>query len=171
MRNQAMDAYLEKLQGESLVSIGRASNMLWLGFGEFVSTKNYKGEEVTKSALSLHVQCSWRVTNIENKQILFASSDIYEPKSTINWSEDFKWDVQGNTLFDEKSQKWFLENDMKKVKEWRMNRWGDLLLKLTNGDAIEIFVDSSSSQECWRLFEHENVNEDFIITGQGAIFD
>ena len=39
---------------------------------------------------------------------------------------NFKWDVQGNNLFDEKSKLWLNDNSPIFVKEYKLNKFGDL---------------------------------------------
>jgi hypothetical protein len=84
-------------------------------------------------------------------------------------SKDFVWDLVGNNLFDEKSKEWFNANASLYVEDYRINRWGDLYIQLSNGDALEAFVDSSSNTECWRLFEYSKEKSDLIVTGRGVM--
>lgn len=170
MKNEDIEQYLEILIGKPLLDIGRASNMLWLGFGTPLETTDHNGKSYLKSSISLHVQSTWRISNKEEKLIKFASSDMYTPNSNIKWSEDFNWDVQGINLFDEKSREWLNNNQGLCVKDCRINCWGDLLLLFTNSDKLEIFVDVTDESECWRLFEQDSKKEHFVVTGQGVIF-
>jgi hypothetical protein len=170
VKDTEIDNHLKVLKNKPLVSIGRASNMLWIGFGELIEVRDYRDRKVIKSTLSLHVQCSWRITNKKIKTILFAHSDIYDPNTYYESIKDFNWDLAGNNLFDEKSKEWFNANAALYVEDYRINRWGDLCLLLSNDDVIEVFVDSSSNTECWRLFEYNKEEGDFIVTGRGVMF-
>lgn len=171
MRDTTIDSYLDVLVHKPLIHIGRASNMLIVGFGKFYNVIDAKGNTVEKSQFALHVQASWRITNRQKKDVLVASSDFYSPCSSIQWSNDFEWDVAGNNLFDEKIKEWSIINKDIYVIEYRMNRWGDLLIIFSNGDGLEIFVNASDDSECWRLFEHNSDKEHLVMTGEGACFN
>lgn len=169
MKDLEIEDYLKILKDKPIINIGRASNMLWIGFGEPLKVYDYKGNEVTKSSISLHVQSTWRIINKGEKKIKVASSDMYTPNSNLEWSDDFNWDIQGNNLFDEKSKRWLGDNIF--VKDYKINRWGDLLLLFSNEDSLEIFVNVSDDSECWRLFENNSNKDHFVVTGQGVIFE
>lgn len=171
MKDMEIEEYLKILVDKPLINIGRASNMLWLGFGVLIRTVDYKGNDILKSSISLHVQSTWRVINRGKKLIQFASSDIYTPNSNLEWSNDFDWDIQGINLFDEKSKKWFSNNQDVFVKEYRVNDGGDLQLLFSNEDVLEIFINVSDDSECWRLFEYNSSREHLVVTGQGGIFE
>lgn len=163
--------YLDQLLHKKICDIGRASNMLWVSIGENIIALDRKGNEVKKSTISLHVQSTWRIVNKEKKEILLASSDFYSPNSTVTADNEFEWDVQGNNLFDEKSQIWLNKNRLIYIKEYKVNRWGDLLLIFSNDNRLEIFINSSDSTECWRLFKHHSDEEHLVVTGLGVEFE
>lgn len=171
MRDIEIDNYLKLIIDKPVISISRACNMMCLGFGNWISTMDYKGNKDINCSIYLHVQSSWRVANREEKVIHFASIDIYTPNSSLEWSNEFDWDIQGANLFDEKSKEWFKNNQDIYVKEYRINRWGDLILLFSNKDSLEIFVNASDNSECWRLFEYESTNDHFVVTGQGVVFE
>ena len=165
------DTYLKILVNQPLRSIGRAANMLWIGFGETLMVKDSKGHIVEKNSISLHVQCAWRMVDIEKKTILFASSDIYTPNSSTEWTSEFDWDIQGINLFDEKSKIWIDSNARIYIKDFKFNMWGDLLLFLSNGNILDIYVNNSTDKECWRLFEYKSDKEHFVVNGMGVVFE
>lgn len=171
MKDMEIGNYLELIVNKHVISISRAANMLCLGFGDWISTIDYKGNEVIKCSIYLHVQSSWRVANKSEKKIRFASYDVYTPNSSTEWSDDFDWDIQGINLFDEKSKEWFINNQDIYVKEFRINRWGDLLLVFSNEDSLEIFINCSDDSECWRLFEYNSNRDHFVVTGHGVVFE
>lgn len=162
--------YLDRLVDQPICAIGRASDMLWLGIGEERSVLDRNGCMVKKSTYALHVQSMFRMVNKERKEILFASSDFYSPNSKILEGKEFDWDIQGNNLFDEKSQIWLKNDGIKYIKEYRINNWGDLLLVLSNGDCLKVFVATSDCTECWRLFKCESDEEHMVVTGNGIFF-
>ena len=49
--------------------IGRAGNLAWLGFGEYVTTINHKGIQRKIAQYTLHIQCPFRITQTEKKII------------------------------------------------------------------------------------------------------
>lgn len=151
--NEKVQSYLEQLVGKKVCDIGRASNMLWIVFDEMIS---------------LHVQTMWRIVNKEEQEILLAYSDFYSPNSKLLEKKDFKWDVQGNNLFDEKAGNWLKTVETVSVNEYKINRWGDLLLVFSNGERLEIFVDASDDTECWRLFKHDSDEAHLVVTGFGV---
>ena len=51
MKNFAIDDYLKILINQPLTAIGRASNMLWLGFGKEIECINFRGNAVKKVLL------------------------------------------------------------------------------------------------------------------------
>jgi len=69
---------LSVLLKQPLIDIGRASNLLWLSFGEKIVTIDRKGNEILRSKYALNVQCPWRLT--KERRIIVASKDIYIPK-------------------------------------------------------------------------------------------
>jgi len=145
--------------------------MLWIGMGELFETVNFKGETVKKSTMALHVQATWRIVNKPKKEIRLASSDFYSPNSATVWSEDFDWDVQGNNLFDEKARLWLTRERPIYIKEYKINRWGDLLLILSNDDCLEIYVAASDDTECWRMLKYCSDEEHLVVTGLGYEFE
>ncbi len=168
--NFEIENYLNKLQGKYLINIGRAANIIWLNFINIAIEKEYEGRDILYGSLCLHVQCPCRMLNKEDRKIIFASSDIYVPNSSIEWSEKFEWDIQGNNLFDEKSKKWMLSNGKIFISDYKLNIFGDLKLGLSNGDIFEVLINSSSNDECWRLFEKNSDKDHFVVTGQEVIF-
>ena len=166
-----IEGYVNILIDQPLRSIGRAANMLLIGFGENISRVDYQGNNEEVSRIALHVQCPWRMVDKENKLILFARSDIYEPNSTVEWTEDFNWDIQGINMFDEKAKIWIESNPGLYVKDLRINIFRDLRVFLSNDTVLDVYVDSSTEKECWRLFECESGKEKFVATGKRIFFE
>jgi hypothetical protein len=163
--------YLDRLIMQPVRTIGRASNMLWIGIGERVEKLNYKGERRETSTFSLHIQCMWRIINKEKMEILLAHSDFYSPSKNVDEFKKFDWDIQGNNLFDEKSQKWLSQESPIYIREYKINIWGDLLLIFTNNDRLEIFISSSNDTEGWRILEAEEDKQHLVATGMGVNFE
>lgn len=51
MQNAKIDNYLKLLLNQPLLAIGRASNMLWVGFGKEIECTNFRGQKVKKAQL------------------------------------------------------------------------------------------------------------------------
>lgn len=169
--NSEIENYLSQLHGKYLRNIGRAANIIWLNFIDLAVEKEYEGKDILSGSLCLNVQCPCRIIDKEDRKIIFASSDIYVPNSSIEWSDNFEWDIQGNNLFDEKSNKWLLSNKKIFINDYKFNIFGDLKLNLSNGNIFEVLVNSSSNDECWRLFEKNSDKDHFVVTGQKVIFE
>ena len=103
---------------------------------------------------------------------MMSQRDIFCPSSEImaEYDEDeFEWDIVGNNRFDEESQNHFVDTTMDFfVKKITISDVGDLTISLTNDFSIDIFVDSSENEECWRFFEAGNTNNShLVVTGDG----
>jgi hypothetical protein len=140
--------------------------MMWITFGDTLNTVNYQGEPTQKTKYSLHVQCPWRIKNAQ-QQIILAAQDIFAPSSSIPWTEAFDWDVQGNNLFDEKAEKWLRDNEGIAIVSCVLSPGSDLALTFSNDDVLEIFVATSTDDECWRLLEYGDRH--FVATGSGIL--
>ena len=170
MDNKRIYQYLDQMLNKPICAIGRASNMLWIGIGEDIKILDRKGNAVVKSPISLHVQSTWRIIS-KKKEILLASSDFYSPNSSIGWSKNFEWDVQGKNLFDEKSKIWLKKVMPIYIKQYILNSLGDLELILSNEEHIEIYVNSSDDTESWRLLKSHRNEEHLVVTGMGIDFE
>lgn len=170
MNNAKIFDYLNQLNGQSICAIGRTANMIWIGIGEAGNDVENRTDDAAKSLFSLHIQSAWRIINKEKTEIILASSDMYSPSKKMESEKAFEWDVQGNNLFDEKAPIWLEKESTLYIKEYKLNRWGDLLLVLSNRDCIEIFVDSSDYTESWRFFKCHSNEEHLVVTGLGFEF-
>lgn len=174
MNEKKVRDFLQHIIGKKLSIIGRASNMLCIGIGETIEVINRKGDVVKKGEISLHIQSAWRIVNAQKKEILIAFSDFYSPNSMIDeenfdW-ENFDWDIQGNNLFDEKSQSWLEARNPIYVKKYELSMWGDLIITFSNNEQLQVFVKSSNGTEAWRIFQIGG-EEHLVITGLGYQFE
>lgn len=166
--------FLEQLNGQKIVNIGRASNMLCLGIGDEIESFNRNGKLIKRSTINLHVQSAWRIADSQKREILLASSDFYSPQSTIDeksfdWDK-FDWDVYGNNLFDEKALNWLNKRVPIYIEKYNINRYGDLQLIFSNNEELRVFVNSSTYTEAWRLFRYKS-EEHLVFTGLGYEFE
>ena len=101
----------------------------------------------------LHIQTFFRV--LHNGKVVISSEDIY--KSDGETSPDcFSWDVPGNSLFDKSllinQGKWF----DKKITDVQRKRNKDLKIVFDDKYVLEIFVDTVSLEEKYRIFNDYN---------------
>ena len=147
--------YLNNLKGANLVSVGRASSLAW-----FLFVKE-------NSEYALHLQTGFRV--VDDKKIIFASADIFQPSEAIESSHDFswenfEWDIQGNNKYDERVDLFSEIYSYKlTVKDVFINQFGDLSIHLNNNIKIEVFV-NMSDEESWRFFERRS-DKHLVIYG------
>ena len=118
MSSQEIRTHISSIINCYICNIGRASNMFWLTF----STSSQE-IDANKHEIAIHVQSTWRI--VRERKIIIASSDFYSPCTSLKNQNNFKWDVQGNNLFDEKSKLWLNDNSPIFVKEYKLNKFGD----------------------------------------------
>lgn len=147
---------------QPLVDIGRASNLLWLIFGEKVVTKDRKGNEILKEKFALHVQCAWRLT--QKSRIIVASRDVYFPKTGLV-NDDFNWEEHGNNRFDEivSDFKSMLFTKKLSVTKILADNIGGFEIDFEDGLKFELFPDDSLEDEFWRLIVNGNTSEHFVV--------
>lgn len=162
--------FINELLNQPIVKIGRAGDLCWMLFGSSFKEKNVLGKEVEKGEYSLHLQCPWRIRDMEDSSIKLASGDIYEPRSSIEWNENFNWDVQGNNLFDEKVEHLFSKEKMILVEKISVLEDGDLEMIFSNKFVLECFIAISIKEECWRFFKHGS-KKHLIIYGNTKEFE
>jgi hypothetical protein len=57
------------------------------------------------------------------------------------------------------------------INDYKLNILGDLKLNLSNGNIFEVLINSSSNDECWRLFEKNSDEDHFVVSGQKSVFE
>lgn len=162
---------INAIRGESFRSIGRAVDMCWLSFGQTIKVRDHKGNEKEKGAYALHLQCPWRIIDEHTGVIVMASSDIYEPNSKLEWSEEFEWDVIGNNLFDEKAEKWNSEKNITCVSAVKITNFGDIEIRFSNGFLFNSFMNISLDEEGWRFLKCDCTDSHMVGTGTGIKFE
>lgn len=152
---------LKVLINQPLLDIGRASNLLWLSFGERVVTINRKGNEIQKGKYALNVQCAWRLT--QNSRIIVASKDIYLPKTGLEY-DSFNWEEYGNNRFDERisSFKPMITTSKLSVSNISVDDIGGVKIDFEFGVKFELFPDDSLEEEFWRFIINGNKSEHFV---------
>lgn len=161
---------------------------IFIGFGELIEknamsfnkdgklVRNEDGEvserKIMVGKYQLHIECNSRF--VCGDRVVLAKYDLYSPTSQeaknvdFDWDE-FDWDVKGGNHFDELAANYFKPDLSEKfiVEKILVNKFGDLKISFTNGFALDVIIDTSLNDECWRFFEYGNIETHLIITGQG----
>ncbi len=148
MRKQELpyvQARLNGLLGQPLVSAGYAADMLTLSFGS------------KPCEYCLHIQCSYRLATKET--ILFDRSDYFLPSDAqcARWHAegldelDFpdEWPDEERRLFEQVKQ---LRTDGMTVTAVCVNQLGDLTIRFANGMTLLALPMRTDGDECWRFW-------------------
>jgi hypothetical protein len=95
---ELVNRVLEPLVGEPFMALGRAADMMWLGFGDVVFAPTPRAPDRRAARHAIHVSCPLRLDS--SAAVLIASSDIYRPRQDRDKSTLFDWDKPGVNLFD-----------------------------------------------------------------------
>ena len=140
--------------------------MCWISLGDLIEIESRSGLR-TVGQYALDVDCPWRIRC--NSKILLASTDMFEPASTHQHDETFEWDIQGNNLFDERVAMLCNNEPTITVQSIELSSTNDLKIIFSNNYILEVFVCGSTDVEQWRLFEHKESKDDFVVTGCGLV--
>lgn len=166
-------SFMKILVGKPLIGICREADMGDLSFGKLITFKNYKGEEKITSSYSLHIQCPFRIVSETDSKIVVASYDMYS---------DDRLNIQTDTYqieneYDEKVKEWFINNPNPIVKNVNVAACGDLTISFNGGYRLDVFINNSSKEECWRFFKtridkdgRKICNEHLVVLGSGDEF-
>ena len=152
MQMKQIDKFIRQIKGKKMSLIGRTSGLVWIGFGDLKEQLDSTGKVREISSFMLHIQCLWRL--IQKQKIIVASGDLFLPNNQ-NFNEgEFIWESIGANLFDVKSKE-LTEKDFAElyVNDVKLNDIGDLNIILSNDYKLQLFIDTSTSEECWRLFK------------------
>jgi hypothetical protein len=163
-------AELRALIGQPMGGCWRAANMQIFEFGPRLRIVNRKGEDVETSDVCLHVQCRWRLVDVET--IIFGSDDINYPADESVSLDEFDWDKHQSVL-DAVQRQWFNQQrgSPLKVEDVRGDAYGGFKLEFEGGVALEAFpCDSRRSEysEQWRIFGHRVNRSHFVVTSFGV---
>lgn len=153
---------LDVLIKQPLIDVGRASNLLWLSFGERVVTIDRIGNEIQKGKYALNVQCAWRITH--NNYIIVASKDFYIPKTGLE-CDSFDWEEYGSNRFDERISdfKTLIAKTNLSVLNIYVDDIGGFKIDFESGVKFELFLDDSLEDEFWRFITNGTKSEHFVI--------
>jgi hypothetical protein len=143
---------LEPVIGEPFMNLGRAANLIWLGFGEEVDAPTRRDPERRTARHCLHASCPFRLDS--NDAILIGASDIYRPAGEPDSIENFDWGQPGATLFDASVAAFWSEYEpgFAVLDGVSADPMGGLQLELSSGHTIRLFPSRSGPHEHWRYF-------------------
>jgi len=148
-----IELHLGVLLDEPLAYIGRAADLVWIGFGEVIHAPSQLDPDRRLARYSLHVQCPFRVE--ADGRTLLGSGDIYvHPDTPEDTPLDFDWDCQGENLFDHRAVE-FNERlilTTPRVAQITGDANGGLTVDLTGRLRLQLFPSTSYSGESWRFF-------------------
>ncbi|MBN8550379.1 MAG: hypothetical protein J0M12_13785 [Deltaproteobacteria bacterium] len=148
---------LESLLGKPLVGLGRAADMLWLGFGDPCQITNFKGKERSVSEFALHVQSAWRF--IKEGRIALASGDLYLD-SVTKFADDGRSPL---SRFDSEVPLFSSREVPATVKSVAADEMGGVVLIFDSGLHFEIVVMDSAKEEKWRFFSNKSEADHFVV--------
>ena len=165
--------YVKLMNGQPLSHVMRDGDLGDIGFGE-ERVYAIDGKEIEVSPLALYLQCPYRLVSQTGK-IVFTAYDTYLSHDG-EWMEGMSWDVCGINLYDKKTKEWMQENPSLFVKDVKMNNQGDLKIVFSNNDRLEVFVNKSTDEECWRFVEISSGEDEIegitykllLVTGTGV---
>ena len=165
MRAEAANA-LAVLAGEPFWHIGRAADLVWLGFGPRQRVRTRTGGSKVVGRFALHLQCPWRITG--RSVMVVGSQDLYLPPASAAKRRGWRWD-KGPTMFDERVQTYLAESaaPLALVRSIASDRWGGFRLSMTRGLALEVFpadTEDGEYAEWWRLFRPGTNSRHIVIS-------
>lgn len=173
---------LSTLIGQPLHKITRAADTICLHLGGLIekrcAVRGEDGRFTVSSAMvgeyALHVSSCFRLSC--GKTIVAAKSDLYQPSAAARAEfgeelpEEYDYDTIGNNRLDEIIFSSLSDLDGCIVQKIIVRRFGDLRIVFSNGFEMELIVDLSGGEECWRFFRHGDADH-LVITGQGLAVD
>jgi hypothetical protein len=168
VKRESADA-LAVLVGEPFWYIGRAVDLVWLGFGPLGRKRKPLDGWRVLGRFALHLQCPWRITG--PRGIVVGARDIYSPASTAKL-RGWKWD-KGPTLFDERVQAHLAQSaePLAIVRTIRTDRFGGFRLSMSSRLVLEVFPDATEAtehSEWWRLLCPGTKAPHFVMSHTGA---
>jgi hypothetical protein len=148
------DTSISKLCGMRLLNVCRVSSIFFFRFSSL-------GDD--NPAISVHVQCSWRIRN--EKLLLVGFRDILVDLKPVKSHFDLK--ISEHTLCDKK-----LASIMKKYRNTLLvdsaasDIYGGLLIKFKRNITLEVFPDSvDADNEHWRLMHPKKTSPLIVMSG------
>jgi hypothetical protein len=152
---------LSPLVGLPLRAIGRATNMLWLQFGEMREVPARGGGTKNVGDWALHIQCPWRLCR--PGQIVVGYHDFYYDLTGKPLDD---WDKPGHSRFDHAAAalRRQFETSPPLVDSATPDDVGGFTLRLSPDYQIDVFPTSGDdSTEHWRVFRPGDLDSHFVF--------
>ena len=145
-----MDRYIDKLVNMQVVGMGRIKNTFCIRFSN------------DKESYVLQVQAAWRIKDKNTKTIAVAQMDVF-----MQSEENKEITIFGIKIKNLKNK---IENKI--VTLCSMNDYGDLKIDIGDNYILEIFIDTSEEEECWRIQKYESDEKQYVFYGKiGGILE
>ncbi len=172
-----VERVLNELIGLPWRDLGRAADLIWLGFGDDVHRRPlppYGGSDLQRRAEierqraqplarhRLHLQCPFRVDTPEGP--IVGSQDIYRnARAPHDWMDAGTWQAHGANLFDHRASELGLDPAPGQVVEAvSADAGGGFSIRLTDGWRIVVAPASATITEFWRYF-HADGGDHFVL--------
>lgn len=177
---------LSVLQGLPLSKIARRESTLFLHFGEMIEIdsrskvdENGNPLKVLSGQYAFQTQCFCRISY--GRGIILGENDWYLPSAALLSYPDFTWerfqdavsegnmfyhDLEGNNRLDETIADKFDKPKGYKVYKIKVTPLGDVLIKFSNRHRLEIRVNISADEWCWRFFRSADNYDLLAVTGK-----
>ena len=139
-----MDRYIDKLVNMQVVGMGRIKNTFCIRFSN------------DKESYVLQVQAAWRIKDKNTKTIAVAQMDEF-----MQSEENKEITIFGIKIKNLKNK---IENKI--VTLCSMNDYGDLKIDIGDNYILEIFIDTSEEEECWRIQKYESDEKQYVFYGK-----
>lgn len=140
-----------------MTAFGRASDLLWVHFGEMRRVSTYKKGWKFVGEYALHLQCPWRLT--QREKLVTGRGDIFERRGEAK-----------SVLFDSRVRKVPLRRLRLIVAAVEADAFGGFRLGFSRGWRLEAFpMESmrSPDSEWWRMFIPSGDSRHFVVTSAG----
>jgi hypothetical protein len=160
---------LSVLSASELWDSGRAADLQWFQFGRRRRVRTRQGGTKAVGQFALHVQCAWRLRS--STGIVAGSGDRYYARDDLNGPNKASsgWDRRRANRSDEQLSAFFKPRRSAPpvVEAVKTDPVGGFCLMLSQGFALEVFPDTTSPGERWRLFQPYSEKEHFVVTEAG----
>lgn len=141
---------LEKMIGGIIFAIHRVCDLITIQI-------NTLGNEV----INLHIQTFFRA--LKGKKVIISSEDMYRSKAEID-SESFELDAMGNSIYDESIERYLSIIQGSKILKAYQEKNGDLIIALENDLVFEVLINTSVTEEKYRIFNDDEELDLIVIS-------
>ena len=138
--------FFSKIIDGNISSINRICNMVCIEFTTKVGSQIY-----------FHIQSFFRVKR--GQKIIICSEDMYR-RGQNSIKENFEWDIPGLSVYDDSVEYYLDLLTSSRITNVTKNDSGDLAISLENDLNMEILVDTTVTEEKYRLFDEA---QEFVV--------